>query len=682
MTKINIDFETRSAVDLINDSKKTGLAGLYNYASDPTTDVICVAYAIDEGEPELWTRGSGPIPDVFDDKRVTIHAWNADFEMAIWNSVMVDYGFKPIARERWRCSAFASRCNNMPQALGNAARCLGVKQQKQERGRELIKLLCLPLADGSFCEDPKLLEEMYEYCKQDVRTEIDVARQLREPTDEEWLDYHANCWINDRGVRIDRELCEAAQRYAKEEEADLIDRIQDVTDGAVVKARGEKLKAWVVDRLTEEQEKLLVKYRNGERKLSLDRYNRARLLAVEDIDPDVREVVECSDFAQKSSVSKFKSLARLADPDDDHVRGALMCNGAAASGRYSSKGAQVHNFPRDCMKNPLEVREDFMDRIMAEDIVDYFDKPIMTILSHMLRPALIPAEGSVFLVSDWSAIEGRVAPWLCGEDDKDAMAKLKLYAEGAPIYEITAAQTFRVPVEAIENPSRERQVGKVQELSFQYGGGSNAFLAMARGYGVTATVNEAESYKRAWRRNNPWAQRIWKKIEKAAMKALNNPGEMIPVGRLTYFCVDNILAGGQTLFCQLPCGRLLTYPDVRKRVKEGPNGPTTELTALRAAWTPKADEKEWPRSSLYGGLMYENVVQGAAGSLPRRAVRRCQTAKLPVVFHVHDELVIETPRSKAEKRKEQLWNIMNKGPLWAEGLPLKADVDVMERFGK
>jgi DNA polymerase bacteriophage-type len=680
---ISIDFETRSATNLLTQ-------GTYNYASCPTTDIICMAYSVDGAEPELWIPGM-PVATEF--KGPYFYAWNANFERLIWDFIMVEqYGWPPIPLENWRCTAYASRCNNLPGALGNAARCLKVAEQKDKRGAELIKLLSISQTDGTFCTDPDLLTEMYAYCLQDVRTEQAVYRQLREPTPEEWADYHANERINDRGIRIDRAICQHAQVYADEELADLIGRIEELTDGAVVKARGENLKAWVVERLTEEQQKLLVKHRKGEKMLSLDKYNRSRLLALEDIDPIVREVVECSDFAQKSSVGKFRAMDLLADPEDDRVRGALLANGASASGRYSSKGAQVHNFPRDGMDDPEAVRADFVDEICPEDITDYFKLPIMTILSRMLRPALIPAAGSVFLAADWSAIEGRVAPWLC--DNVYGEAKLNLYRADEDIYKIAASHIYNTVPDKVTK--EQRQVGKVAELSLQYGGGENAFLGMARGYGVVVSVAQAKSIKVKWRATNPWAQHIWNDIERAAMLAIRRPGERFKAGRLSYFAVENILCGGVTLFCELPCGRLLTYPDCRVETVDGQYGVRQQLTCLRAAFVPKVGEKEWPRSSLWGGLLFENAVQGTAASLLREAVRRAEMVSLlpstmvkeitdeflPVVLHVHDEIVVEVPEKMAEVSGILLEEIMNRPPVWAETLPLAAEVKVLQRFGK
>jgi len=669
---LHIDFETRGRVDLLS-------AGTYNYAQDLDTSVICMAYAQDFGEPQLWRPGD-PVPAVFHMEQFAT-AWNADFERLIWDYIMVwEHGFPPIPLERWKCTAFAARCNNLPNKLENAARCLRTADQKDKRGRELIKLLCVPMADGGFCEDPQLLQEMGDYCLQDVRTEMALLGQLREPTEDEWADYWINCRINDRGVRVDVDLCRFAQDYAAEEEADLIARIEELTGGEVTKARGENLKAWVVARLEPHQEKLLVKYRDGERKLSLDRYNRERLLALEDIDPLVAEVVECSDFAQKSSVGKFKAMAALADPEDHRVRGAIWCNGASQSGRYSSKGMQLHNFPRDCMPDPQEVLADLADNILAEDITDYYQLPMMTVLARMLRPALVPTDGKVFLSADWAAVEGRVAPWLCG-GNAYAREKLALYRDDAPVYEIAAGDIYHIPVEDVTK--EQRQVGKVAELSLQFGGGAKAFLGMARNYGVVVPLAEAERIKTAWRGVNRWAEWIWNQLETAARTAVMQPGTRFTAGRLSYFSVENVLCGGRTLFCQLPDGRLLTYPDTRIEMQETPWGevrPT--LTALRAAFVPKVGEDEWPRTTLWGGLLFENAVQGTAASLLRWALRQAERQGLAVALHVHDQIVVESPRRLADVEAEMLADIMNSPPAWARSLPLKAEVETMERFGK
>ena len=134
---ISIDFETRSKTNLLTD-------GVYNYASCPSTEVICMYYSVDGQEPLGWHPGD-PIPEVFAETREW-YAWNATFERLIWDFIMVnDHGAPAVPIERWKCTAFMSRCNNLPGKLTNAARCLAVNQQKSERGMALIKLLCVPV---------------------------------------------------------------------------------------------------------------------------------------------------------------------------------------------------------------------------------------------------------------------------------------------------------------------------------------------------------------------------------------------------------------------------------------------------------------------------------------------------------------------------------------------------------
>lgn len=326
-----------------------------------------------------------------------------------------------------------------------------------------------------------------------------------------------------------------------------------------------------------------------------------------------------------------------------------------------------------------ELRQDLVDNIMPEDITDYFQAPMMVLLSGMLRPTMMAAEGKVFLTSDWSAIEGRVNPWLTNTPAGDS--KLSLYRQGIDTYKVAAMAIDKVGYEDVTD--EQRQIGKVSELALGFGGGAGAFLAMARGYGVTISRNRAEQIKHAWRDDNPWAVQMWRDVEKAAMAAIRRPGEMYQVGRVTYFAVEDILVGGKTLFCELPCGRLLTYPDVRIEDKRAPWGEMVpSITALRANWTPKATEREWPRAALWGGLLVENITQGTAASLLRLKLREALSRGLKVVLHVHDEIVVESDKVQADQDREILFNIMNTAPEWAEGLPLKAPVTVSRRFSK
>jgi DNA polymerase len=275
----------------------------------------------------------------------------------------------------------------------------------------------------------------------------------------------------------------------------------------------------------------------------------------------------------------------------------------------------------------------------------------------MLRPALIPAEGKKLVVADWSAIEGRVNPWLSGRGDN---TKLQQFRDGLDVYKVNAAETFRTTYDAVTKD--QRQVGKVQELACGFGGGIGAFAAMGRAYGLSLPEDEARRMVNAWRRANEWAVPFWEDLESAYTRATRNPGKQFQAGRIVY------LHDGTHLWYALPSGRVLCYPYAKFE--------DDAITYAKAAWKPAADAKEWPRARLWRGLACENVTQATAHDLLREALRRLDD----VVLHVHDEIVLETDRP--EEALEELQKVMTTPPAWAAGLPLDAEASVMERYGK
>jgi DNA polymerase len=275
----------------------------------------------------------------------------------------------------------------------------------------------------------------------------------------------------------------------------------------------------------------------------------------------------------------------------------------------------------------------------------------------MLRPALV-ADHS-FVVADWSAIEGRVNPWLCG-----AEAKLDIFRQRLDPYKVNAAATYGVRYEDVTD--EQRQVGKVQELALGFGGSTGAFAAMGRGYGVRFEEAQARRIVDAWRRANPWAVMFWQDLERAYMSAMRHPGHEFTAGRITY------VYDKQHLWYMLPSGRVLCYPFAKF---EGEH-----LTYAKASWKPAADATEWPRARLWGGLACENVTQASAHCLLRYALREADKAGLKAVTTVHDEIVIET--AEPERVRAELERIMVTPPAWAVGLPLDVKAEVMTRYGK
>ncbi len=663
---LHIDFETRSRIDLLS-------MGIYRYAAHKSTEIICMGWAIGDEPAQLWLPHE-PFPDRIR-KHISaggeIYAHNAQFERLIWRYKM-PMELQPTLRQ-WRCTAFIARANNLPGDLEGCARALQVSHQKNMRGKSLIQQLCIPRSDGSFCRTPELLQEMYDYCLQDVRVERAILRRMRNPDAPEWEDYAISEQINDRGVKIDRPFAEIAADFAKEEAEELRAKVEKVTAGAVTKARGEGLKAWVYENIPAE---LRFHMEKGE-KVVLDRAARQRLLAEEGIPLDVRTALEASDEVSNSSVSKYMAMLLRADPADDRVRGAFIPNGASASGRFSSRGLQLHNFPRDGFDDPQWVRDEIIEA-WDESSYPAIEEPIMAILAKMLRPTLIPAQGHKFLVADWSAIEGRIAPWLEGSPLGEA--KLDLYRDGLDVYSVGYASMNGIKPEDVT--AEQRQIGKVAELALQYQGGHRAFQSMASNFGLRIRDDEATRIKEQWRAVNPWAERLWRLTESAAWNAIENPGTPYAAGRVRYVCVTKAITGDKTLFCILPDERILTYPDVRVGIEESPYGDRWVMTYLRSAFRPKVGEPGWPRSTLYGGLLTENITQGTAASVLRWALRRITHDIATPVAHVHDEIVLEVPDDDVTEVADQFARIMNSRPTWAGDLPIYAEVEIKSRYGK
>jgi len=655
MTTLWLDFETRSRCDLRS-------RGVYNYAQDRSTSVLCMSYAFDDEEVVTWTPDQ-PFPRRVAEHTGQIRAHNAAFERLIfWFVLCPDQGIREPSLSQFYCTATQARANCAPGSLEDVGRFSGATMKKDHRGSQLIRLLSVPRADGTFNDDPALMAEMVAYCEQDVRAMRAISKSLRDLSAEELADYHVNERINDRGVRVDLALCNAAVKYASDELVEIQQIVAEVTQGAITSVRSPKMRQWVQDRVGPEALKLMTVHKDGVEKMSIDKNVRANLLTFaaenpDEVPPDVAEVIQCADDLWASSVAKFSRLAALADDEDHRVRGAFVFAGGAATGRASSYGAQVHNFARKCAKEPTETREAM---VRGHKIVPLYGRRVTDVLKGMLRPALLASDGNWLAVADWSSIEARVNPWLSGRGD----AKLELFRSGRDVYKVNAMATFRVEFDDV-TPD-QRQVGKVQELACGFAGGVGAFAAMGRVYGLALPEPEAKRMVDGWRKANTWALPFWQDLEQAYTRAMRHKGHEFTAGRITY------LFDGTHLWYALPSGRVLCYPFARLEA-EG-------VTYAKAAWKPAADAKEWPRARLWKGLACENVTQATANDLLRYSLRMLDAEGFEPVLHVHDEIVLET--DDPDRTVEAMKRVMCSTPTWAEGIPLGIEVHMMRRYGK
>lgn len=651
MTKLWIDFETRSRCDLRS-------RGVYNYAQDASTDVLCMSYAFEDEDVRTWLPGE-PFPQAVKDHKGLVYAHNAAFERLIfWYVLQVDFKL-----EQFYCTAAQARANCAPGSLEDVGRFAGATMKKDHRGGQLIRALSIPQADGEFRQDAKLMQEMVDYCEQDVRAMRAIAQAQRPLSAEELADYHVNERINDRGVLLDRPLALAAVSYSNAETIEIQNLVCEITNREIVSVRSVRMKDWVWDRVGPESRKLMTLIKKEREHRCLDKNARANLLALAEENPDevpaeVADVIQCADDLWASSVAKFQRAAALADAEDFRVRGAFVFAGGSATGRAASFGLQVHNFPRKCAGNPPLIRKAM---VRGHQLVPDHGRCVTDVLKGMLRPSLMAGEGKRLVVADWAAIEARVTPW--ASDSIFGERKLAIFAKGEDVYKHNAMATFHVGYDDVDKD--QRQIGKVQELACGFAGGVGAFASMGRIYGLMMPESDARRMVDAWRRANQWAVPYWSGLEETYMRAMRNKNREFTIGRITY------LFDGLHLWYALPSGRVLCYPFARFD-EEG------NLTYAKASWKPAADAKEWPRARLWRGLACENITQAIANDLLRYALRQLDD----VVLHIHDEIVLEVPEEDAEAAAVRLVQTMCTPPPWATGLPLNAEVAIMERYGK
>ena len=664
MITVSLDFETRSRVDL-------KACGADNYASDPSTDIICCSFInTDNGQKWLWFAGDKIPAELIAALELadTIEAHNARFDQMIYEYIAVDdYGFPVLNKEKWVCTAAQCRVNALPSSLDLATRASNAKFKKDHSGTALISKLCIPdKKTGEFNTDPDLLVKMGKYCMRDSEAMVSMVSNLRPMSVADKRDWQVNERINDRGVLVDIEMAELAQQYAAIEKDELGVALSKLTDGAITKVTQTKRLLDILKEAFKGSGKLIkcITKASDPTKFTLDKAARGQLLELGDeiLASNYRDVIELIDQGGNSSVSKFTSMLNRGDPETGRVHGAFIFAGAGQTQRYSSKGLQMHNMRRDCYSaDDAEIIKTTMKQ--GGDVTQVSDLSVMDTLARLLRPTIIPAKGHKFVVGDWSAIEARVLPWLSNSAGGDKA--LQVFRDGVDVYIKTAI--------AMGLKEKDRQIGKVANLSLGFGGAVGAFQAMAKNYGLSLPDSEVQVYVNGWRDANQWAMKFWRQLELASVNAVRNPTEVYKAGRVRYIYIPNILGG--TLMCILPNATVIQYPYAK--IEKG------GVTAMKASVQPKADsDDEWPRMSLWGGFLAENITQATAACLLREVLADLDLDDLPVVGHVHDEVIMEVHESEIEDHIFWLQEAMETCPEWAEGLPLNAEPAVMDRYGK
>jgi hypothetical protein len=351
-----------------------------------------------------------------------------------------------------------------------------------------------------------------------------------------------------------------------------------------------------------------------------------------------------------------------------------------------------------------QLDEAFLDRF--QDLTGNIGKG----LGMLIRPAFIAKPGRTFVWGDWSAIEARVLPWLAASPGASKQLDIFRASDADPrkpdVYVYEAAGLLgRDPQEmwnafkAGEKWAKDgrQSHGKVPVLSLGFGGAYGALQKMAVNYQVFLDDELARAMVTGWRERNQWARDFWGYFKTdphtgevvsygglwgAANMALRNPGDIYTAGRVAYVFDRDYLSG--TLFCALPCGRLLSYPDCRYRTRKVKDKDTGEEEEVHALWF----RKGYGWSALWYGKLAENITQATAGSILRETLVDMDSELTTVpelqarlhtdggVGHTHDEGVIEVPDDPelVSEVRGALQEIMERKTEWRLDLPLTAEI--------
>ena len=641
---LSIDIETRSSVDI-------GKAGAYKYAQSPDFEILLFAYQLDEEEVRVIDLAQGEaFPETLraalQDEQVIKHAYNAAFEWYCLNRA----GCRtPL--EQWRCTMAHGLYCGYTAGLAATGRAIGLPQDKQKlmAGKALIRYFCTPCrptrTNGGRRWNlphhaPEKWELFKEYCRQDVVTERAILQRLSlfpMPEEEQKL-WELDIRMNAFGVRVDTGLIEGALYIGEISRERLLREAVEIT-GLENPNSTQQLMKWLEE--------------NDVQTDNLRKATVAELLEGHNPD-DVQRMLEIRQQLGKTSVKKYAAM-EAARGEGDRVRGLTQYYGANRTGRWAGRLVQLQNLPRNYIKTLDYARETVKKKNFDGLQLLYGNVP--DTLSQLIRTAFIPSEGHKFVVADFSAIEARVIAWLAGEQWVN-----EVFATHGKIYEATASQMFGVPVERIVkgNPEYElRQKGKVATLALGYQGGVNSLISMGA-LNMGLTEEELPDIVIRWRQANPRIRDMWSAMEQTALAVMQTAQPQATHGII--FALEGDLVYGQSfLTVRLPSGRKLFYP--RPFLKENQFG----KLAIHY-YTVGQQSKKWEVVSTYGGKLTENIVQAIARDCLAETLRRIDARGLQVVFHVHDEVIIDAPM---DVTVEEICGLMAEPISWAPGLILK-----------
>lgn len=636
---IHLDFETYSEVDIES-------VGAWAYAAHPSTEVLLVGYARGEGRPRVWDVASGdPAPDALQalvDGGEPIHAFNAQFERAVWHYHMA-FLFGEVAPSRWRCTMAQAHVMGFAGSLGDITKAAGL-ETKQADGRHLVLKFCKPQPPNRKVRrwGPRNAPEEWalfkSYCAQDIVAERALSNWCLPLSDAEQRLYELDQEINARGLPVDGALVQQALRLEAAERERLMRELVDLT-GLPNPNSDTQIKAWLAE--------------NGS---AVPDVTKATLAALRKTRPDDSPVARALDIRvqlNSTSVTKWHALERAAVRG--RLRGAFQFRGASHTGRWAGRLFQPQNLPRPSIPDPDASAE----ALAAGDAAAACGgAPAMKVLSSLLRSAITAPAGKVLVAADLGSIESRLLGWVC-----DCQAIVRVFDSGRDLYKDFGAVLYGTQYDDVTK--EQRQMAKPPTLGCGYRLGAAGLVKYAAAMGVEMPLSFAEVAVRKYRERHPEVVQAWYALEDAVKSVTEQAVEFDGYRVRIYRDAD-------FLYIRLPSGRRLHY--YQPAVMDVPM-PWGDTKATFTYMGQNSMTKKWERLAAHGGLLVENIIQAVACDILTDGLRRCADAGLPVIGHVHDEIIVEVREDQGDKAAEFLVQAMAATPQWAPGLKLTASAE-------
>ena len=659
MPHLSIDLETFSSVPIAK-------AGSYKYIQSPDFEILLMAYSVDGSEPEIVDLAQGEIIpawlyDAIRNPAYIKHAYNAAFE---WYCLSKFYGVM-LPVDQWRDTMLHGLYCGYTAGLDATGKALGLPAEKQKLaiGKSLIRYFCIPCnptqSNGGRRRnlpkhDPAKWELFKTYCKGDVTTETEIDRRLSafpvpEAIEKQW---QTDLLINARGVAVDMEMVQGALEIGNGTRAALMREAVEIT-GLENPNSIAQLSKWLE---TETNEQIT----------DLRKDTVAALLENQVVTGDAGRMLEIRQELGKTSTKKYDAI-EAAVCADGRVRGLLQFYGANRTGRWAGRLVQVQNLPRTYLEQLTIARAAVKKR--QTDTLRFCFGSVNDTLSQLIRTSFVAAPGNKLVDADFSSIEARVISWLAHED-----WRLEVFRTHGKIYEASTSQMFGVPIDKIKKGNPEyalRQRGKVAELALGYQGSTGALITMgALKMGIPE--EDLPDIVSRWRDANQRIVELWYKVESAAVSTIQT-GRQEGVNNLIFSREFDIANNLDFLTITLPSGRKLYYahPELGTNQWDRPS-----ISYLGVNQT----TKQWTQLETYGGKLVENIVQAIARDCLAIAIDHLEAAGMPVVFHIHDEVVIDCPEKDANL--DRVVELMTLPIPWAPDLPLNADGWVGDFFRK